>query len=67
MADEALVALKAREAELAREWQWLVNALHIIAAVRACSLSRMMLAKRMGVETTISSPVLLTTSGCEKA
>jgi hypothetical protein len=35
MADEPLVALKAREAELAREWQWLVNALHAIAAARA--------------------------------
>jgi hypothetical protein len=35
MADEPLVALKARETKLAREWQWLVNALHIIAAVRA--------------------------------
>ena len=35
MADEPLAALKAREAELAREWQWLVNTLHIIAAVRA--------------------------------
>ena len=35
MADEPLVALKAREAELAREWQWLVEALNTVARARA--------------------------------